>query len=104
VNEIVTEPVNKTFELFFLRVKAEDLICMLLMEREKRDEKHRYALNSHDIQTVYKIKARILEQLNTPQVMKELAVLAGLSPTKLQRVFKQIFGSTIFSYYQYTKS
>ncbi|MDR3060959.1 MAG: AraC family transcriptional regulator [Dysgonamonadaceae bacterium] len=100
VNEIVSEPVDETFELFFLRIKAEELICRLLIELEKRDEKHIYALNSHDIQTIYKIKERILERLDTPPVIKELATCANMSPTKLQRLFKQIFGNTIFNYYQ----
>jgi AraC-like DNA-binding protein len=29
-----------------------------------------------------------------------LAVRAGMSPTKLKRLFKQIFGNSIFNYYQ----
>jgi hypothetical protein len=49
VDEIMTESVDETFELFFLRTKAEELICRLLMELKKRDEKHLYALNIHDI-------------------------------------------------------
>src|SRR5208283_623483 len=100
VNEIVHEPVDETFELFFLRIKAEELICRLLMELEKRDEKHLYALNIHDIQTIYKVKRQMLEHLETPPVIKELAVCANMSPSKLKRLFKQIFGNSIFSYYQ----
>ena len=100
VDEIVTESVDETFELFFLRIKAEELICRLLMELEKRDEKHLYALNIHDIQTIYKVKEQMLEHLETPPVIKELAVCANMSPSKLKRLFKQIFGNSIFSYYQ----
>ena len=100
VNEIITESVGETFELFFRRVKAEELICRLLMELEKRDEKHLYPLNTHDIQTIYKIKEQILEHLETPPVIKELVACANMSPTKLKRLFKQIFGNSIFSYYQ----
>ena len=100
VDEIVTEPVDETFELFFRRIKAEELVCRLLMELDKRDEQHLYALNSQDIQTIYKIKEQMLEHLETPPVMNELAVRANMSPTKLKRVFKQIFGNSIFRYYQ----
>ena len=100
VDEIVTESVDETFELFFLRIKAEELICRLLMELEKRDEKHLYALNIHDIQTIYKVKGQMLEHLETPPVINELAICANMSPSKLKRVFKQIFGNSIFSYYQ----
>jgi AraC-like DNA-binding protein len=100
VDEIVAEQVDETFKLFFLRVKAEELICRLLMELEKRDEKQVYSLNSQDIQTLYKVKAQMLEHLETPPVINELAVSAGMSPTKLKRLFKQIFGNSIFNYYQ----
>jgi len=100
VDEIVSGSVDETFELFFLRVKAEELICRLLMELEKRDEKQLYALNSKDIQIIYKVKEQMLEHLETPPVIKELAIGAGMSPTKLKRLFNQIFGNSIFNYYQ----
>ena len=100
VNEIMTESVDEAFKLFFLRIKAEELVCKLLMELEKRDEKRLYALNIHDIQAIYKIKEEMLKELGTPPIIRELAVSANMSPTKLKRLFKQIFGNSIFSYYQ----
>jgi AraC-like DNA-binding protein len=100
VDEIVTESVDEAFELFFLRIKAEELVCRLLMELEKRDEKHLVALNINDIESIYIVKAQMLEHLETPPVIKELAVCANMSPSKLKRLFRQIFGNSIFSYYQ----
>lgn len=100
VDEIITESVDEVFELFFLRIKAEELICRLLMALEKRDEKHLYALNSQDIQAIYQIKEQMLENLANLPLIQELAVQANMSSTKLKRVFKQIFGNSIFSYYQ----
>ena len=100
VNDIILENTEEVFELFFLRVKAEELICRLLMELDKRDEKQLYALNVHDIEAIYKIRALIIEDLGVPPVISELSVLAGMSPTKLKRLFSQIFGNSIFSYYQ----
>jgi AraC-like DNA-binding protein len=100
VNDILTEPDDKTFQLFFLRVKAEELICRLLMELDKRDEKHLFALNNRDIQTIYMVRDQMLKCPETPPVINELAVYAGMSPTKLKRLFKQIFGNSIFNYYQ----
>lgn len=100
VDEILTEQVNDNFELFFFRIKAEELICRLLMELDKRDEKHIYALNKWDIEVAYKIKERMLNDLASPPVIDEMAAYANMSPTKLKRIFKQIFGDSIFSYYQ----
>jgi AraC-like DNA-binding protein len=100
VDEIVTEPVDETFELFFRRIKAEELVCRLLMELEKRDERHLYALNAHDIQAIYQVKEQMLEHLETPPGINELADSANMSPSKLKRLFRQIFGNSIFRYYQ----
>lgn len=100
VDEIVTEQIGRNFELFFLRIKAEELICRLLVELEKRSEKRLYALSVYDIKTVYKIKEQMLDHLGTPPVIKELAAYANMSPSKLKLLFKQIFGNSIFRYYQ----
>jgi AraC-like DNA-binding protein len=100
VDEIVTDPVDETFELFFRRIKAEELICRLLMELKKRDEKHLVALNIQDIQAIYNVKKQMLEHPETPPVINELAVKVHMSPSKLKRLFKQIFGNSIFRYYQ----
>jgi len=100
VDEIMNESVDETFKLFFLRIKAEELICRLLMELEKRDEKHLYALNNSDIKNIYKVKEKMLEHLETPPIIKELAICTNMSPTKLKLLFKQIFGNSIFRYYQ----
>ncbi|OKS88213.1 helix-turn-helix domain-containing protein [Mucilaginibacter polytrichastri] len=100
LDEIMSDLVDENFKLFFLRVKAEELICRLLMELEKRDEKQLYALNIRDIQTIYKVKEQMLGHLAKPPVIKELAIDAGMSPSKLKRLFRQIFGNSIFNYYQ----
>jgi AraC-like DNA-binding protein len=100
LDEIVAEPVDESFILFFLKVKAEELICRLLMELDRRDEKRLYALNSQDVQTIYKAKEEMLKHLDKPPVIQALAADAKMSPTKLKRLFKQIFGDSIFSYYQ----
>ncbi|WP_029905068.1 AraC family transcriptional regulator [Prevotella sp. 10(H)] len=100
VDEIISGGVDRMFELFFLRIKTEELICRLLMELDKREEKQIYALNGQDIQTIYKVKERILEHLENPPIIKGLAVYANMSPSKLKRLFRQIFGNSIFSYYQ----
>jgi len=100
VDEIVAESVDESFKLFFLRIKAEELICRLLMELEKRDEKHLYSLNIRDIRAIYRVKEQMFEHLDTPPIIRDLAICTGMSPTKLKRLFKQIFGDTIFGYYQ----
>lgn len=100
VYEIVNEEIVEAFRVPLLRIKAEELICRLLMELEKRESAHIYPLNTSDIQTLYKIKGLILDHIETPPVIKDLSAVANMSVTKLQRLFKQVFGDSIFSYYQ----
>jgi AraC-like DNA-binding protein len=100
VNEIVSESIQETFKVFFLRIKAEELVCRLLMELEKREKTHLYALNSRDLETIYRIREEMLDHLDTPPLIHDLALAANMSPTKLKSLFKQIFGKSIFSYYQ----
>lgn len=100
IDEIVNEQVNETFALFFLRIKAEELVCRLLMQLEERDEKHLYPLNIRDIQTIYRVREQILEHPEVPPLIANLATTANMSPSKLKRIFRQIFGNSIFSYYQ----
>ncbi len=101
VDEIISEPVDNNFKLFFLKIKAEELVCRLLMELEKRNEMQVYALNREDIATIYRVKEEILNRLDVPPIISELSLNAGMSPSKLKRLFRQIFGDSIFSYYQH---
>ncbi|TPD65829.1 helix-turn-helix domain-containing protein [Flavobacterium microcysteis] len=100
VDEILMSTTFGTFELYFLRIKTEELICRLLMELEKREENQLYALNGNDIRILYTIREQILEHLDIPPVINELSAEANMSPTKLKRLFKQVFGNSIFNYYQ----
>ncbi len=100
IDEIIAEPLNKNFEWIFRKIKAEELIFRLLMELEKREEKQLYPLNGHDLQAIYNAKEQLLKQLSMPPRIRDLAVDANMSPTKLKTLFKQIFGDSIFSYYQ----
>ncbi|PQA56838.1 helix-turn-helix domain-containing protein [Siphonobacter curvatus] len=100
VDAIVSEPVEETFKLFFLRVKVEELICRLLMVLKKRDQTPLYALNPHDLEIIYTIRDQMLARLETPPVIEELARQAHMSSSKFKRLFRQIFGDSLFSYYQ----
>lgn len=99
-DEIVLGIIDKPFESFFYRIKAEELVCRLLMELGKREEKNIYPLNVRDIQTIYKVKELLLERFDTSPTINELVAFAGMSLSKVKRIFKQVFGDSIFNYYQ----
>ncbi|MGQ8870386.1 helix-turn-helix domain-containing protein [Myroides sp. TSA_177.3] len=100
LKEIMDSSVYESFELFYLKIKAEQIICSLLYQLEKRDNRYLYALNNYDIQTIYHIRDLILKNLTRAPQLKELVEISNMSLSKLQRLFKQVFGSTVFNYYQ----
>jgi AraC-like DNA-binding protein len=57
-------------------------------------------VNIADIQTIYKIRDRLLARLDMPPNVSALASEANFSKSKLTRLFRQIFGAGIIQYYQ----
>lgn len=100
LDEIVSEAIDEQFKWIFRKIKAEELICMLLMKLEERQETQLHPLKGKDVQAIYNIRKRILENIDEPPVMKDLAIEANMSATKLRTLFKQIFGDSIFEHYQ----
>lgn len=49
---------------------------------------------------LYKLRALILQDLRVPPSLPALAAQAGMSESKLKRLFKQVFGQSIYQYYQ----
>lgn len=100
VSEIIDATIPETLQNFYFKIKAEELICLLFAELLKRENTPVHALNENDVQKVYHIRDSMLSILNTPPVLSELAAKAGMSESKLKRLFKQIFGNSLFNYYQ----
>ncbi|SHL97119.1 AraC family transcriptional regulator [Chitinophaga sp. CF418] len=104
IQEVATEIVKanpaKELQNFYYKLKAEELIYLLFVELLKRQNTPLQTLNVNDIKMVYKIKDQILSNIDAPPIIAELVKISGMSESKLKRVFKQIFGNSIFNYYQ----
>jgi len=98
--EIIEGAVPEVLQNFYCRIKAEEMICLLFAELYKRENAPVHSLNENDVRKIYQIRDKILAQLETPPVLNDLAAAAGMSASKLKRLFKQIFGSSFFNYYQ----
>lgn len=85
---------------FFYKLKAEELIYLFLSELSKREQQTFYSINQHDLNQVYNVRDFVLSDLEKQPELSYLAQSAGMSVSKLSRVFKQIFGDSIYNYYQ----
>lgn len=98
--EIVTANPAKELQNLYYKIKSEELIYLLFVELLKRQDTTLQTLNIADVKKVYEVKDKILSNIDTPPILPELVKLSGMSESKLKRLFKQIFGKSIYNYYQ----
>lgn len=85
---------------FFYRMKAEELIYHFLSGLMRRGEMPRYAVNQTDIHKIYGVRDRIIAHPEVPPQLESLARDAYMSVGKLGKLFRQVFGDSIYNYYQ----
>lgn len=85
---------------YFYRIKSEELVYYFLTELLKRDNVSAYPFNHDDINRIYATRNSIIHDLEIPPQLESLAQTANMSVTKLTRLFRQVFGDSIYNYYQ----
>lgn len=86
-------------ELYF-RIKVQELIYLVFSKLLKRKNQTQKAINNVDVEKMFAVRTKILSDLSMPPKLAELAKMISMSETKMKMLFKQIFGDTIYNYYQ----
>jgi AraC-like DNA-binding protein len=97
---IINANTHEQLQNFYLKLMAEELIYFLLVELLKREKGPNQTLSTSDAKMMYLIKEKILSDIASPPKLNELVKFSGMSESKLKRLFKQIFGNSIYNYYQ----
>ena len=85
---------------FYYRLKAETLLYHVFNQLHNRQSKGHSPLNKADAEKLFMIRKAILNDLSQPPSLPGLAKLGGLSETKMKDLFRQVFGDSIYNYYQ----
>lgn len=93
-------PFTGAARLLFLESKAMELIALRLSQLTERkvDQGLGKELGVLDINKVHQAAARLRLDLENPPSLFELAASEGISHAKLNRGFRQVFGTTVFGY------
>lgn len=77
-----------------------DLILLVILQIKKISEQTSATsnLSEDDITKIYKAREIILEKIDDPYSLIELARLSGINDFKLKKGFKDVFGTTVFKY------
>jgi AraC family transcriptional activator of pyochelin receptor len=93
-------PVGEALRPLYLAGKALELGALVL-ERILGERQPRPARLSPRLrEQVHLARDRLLETIDTPPSLAELARLSGLNPTKLTSAFRAEFGASVFAYLQ----
>lgn len=82
------------------QTRALELIYLLFARILKRPAQTSLVVHQQDAERIYAVRSAILADLREPPRLAQLAGDAGLSLTKMKQLFRQIFGESIYNYYQ----
>jgi AraC-like DNA-binding protein len=85
---------------FYHRLKVQELLYLVFEKLQKRESQRHSAVHRDDVEKLFLIRTAILSDLAVPPSLPELAKMAGFGETKMKDLFKQVFGDTIYNYYQ----
>ncbi|MFL9485096.1 helix-turn-helix domain-containing protein [Chitinophagaceae bacterium LWZ2-11] len=85
---------------FYVKIKAQEMIYLFFTELLKRPQTTNYPINTSDVKVMYSIQEKIMADLSLQPNLKELSDFSNMSESKMNKLFKQIFGQSIYNYYQ----
>ncbi|MEO8884707.1 MAG: AraC family transcriptional regulator [Mucilaginibacter sp.] len=88
------------FADFYYRLKAETLLYDVFNQLHNRQSLKHNPVNKADAEKLFLIREAILSNLSEPPSLPALAKLGGISETKMKDLFRQVFGDSIYHYYQ----
>jgi AraC-like DNA-binding protein len=94
--------INQTTKLpdLLYQTRAQELIYFLFVRLFSRRTGSSIVIDPEDVKKIYEVRASILADLSSPPQLPELARKAGMSSTKMKQLFRQIFGDSIYNYFQ----
>jgi len=97
----ITEPqANNALAVFYYRLKAEAMLYDVFSKLNNRQTEKHNTVNKADVEKLFLIRKSILGDLAQPPNLSDLARSSGLSETKMKVLFRQVFGDSVYNYYQ----
>lgn len=84
----------------YCKIKIQELLYSLFSKLLSRESSRQDAINKADIDKLYTIRTAIIADVSMTPKLNVLSKMVGMSETKMKQLFKQIFGDTIYNYYQ----
>lgn len=83
----------------FLEAQILNLLSLFLAQVEEPISSNGYSLSRTDQERIHRAKEILIERLEDPPTLAELAKIVGTNEFKLKRGFKEVFGTTPYAYH-----
>lgn len=100
VKQVTEVRADNELATFYQRLKVHELLYLVFEKLQKREAQHHSAVHKDDVEKLFLIRTAVLSDLAVPPSLPALAKMVGLGETKMRDLFKQVFGDTIYNYYQ----
>ncbi|GAB4021499.1 helix-turn-helix transcriptional regulator [Spirosoma koreense] len=91
---------NGELTALYYSIKVQELLLLLFEQLLRRDTVRHSPVYKDDIDNLFIVRTAVLADLGQPPHLAQLARLVGMSETKLKDLFRQVFGDSIYNYYQ----
>ena len=88
------------FYVLRYQAKTLELIYLLFAKITERVNEPELSVNRADADKLYEVRAIILKDLSVAPQLSDLSKQINMSPTKMKALFRQIFGDSIYNYFQ----
>jgi len=100
LKQLSEDQVDNPLASFYYRLKVEGLLYYVFDKLCNRQAAHHSPVNKADVEKLFVIRTAVLGDLSRPPSLPDLAKLGGMSETKMKELFRQVFGDSIYNYYQ----
>ncbi|MDQ1096898.1 MULTISPECIES: helix-turn-helix domain-containing protein [Chryseobacterium] len=102
INDIMRCRRDGIFKRMFLEAKVIELL-MLQLEQASGNEAFQSSVRRRDADKIHTVKEFILQNLDASYSLIDLAHMAGTNEFTLKKGFKELFGTTVFSFWNDAK-
>jgi AraC-like DNA-binding protein len=98
LEEIVNADARGKSRALWHEAKALELIALMTDQLVESDRAARPPLSAHDVDRLQRARLRLVQNMEAPPTLAELARTAGFSETRLKSSFRALFGDSVFGH------
>ncbi|MEM8900633.1 MAG: AraC family transcriptional regulator [Bacteroidota bacterium] len=103
INDIIHCDRVGFFKRMYLETKAKELLLLQLEQMSSLNHVHQLKLKKYEVERIHEVKKYLSEHVGNPMTLLQLAQHFGTNEYSLKTGFKEVFGTTVFKYWNSVK-